>query len=206
MIRTKIIAALCALGFSISAHAISFDVTSLTGGNNGIGVSATGTSGSVGWSIDNFSTWLTNTTVDGSYTGFSGANFTPALAQSDRLHTFGTNMTIVFDQNITSILFYLRENGGNSTLDFGLTPTLVSGDVVINGTSVTGLTTGGVVRFSGLNTNILSSVTTLYDGMDSAWVVESVSASSVPDAGSTVLSLGFGLLGLAAIGRKFARR
>lgn len=209
-VRVSLLSLVAAFGIASSASAISFDVLTLVDNDapspsDGVNMSATGTSGGIGWKIDVFNTWLANTNIGNNYTGFSGPNFTPALALSDRLHTFGTDMTIVFDEKVSSILFYIEENAGNSTLDFGLIPTLVSGFATINGTAVTADIRGGVVRFSGLNTDTLSSVTTIRDGMDVAWVVESVvDSQGVPDAGSSALLLGTGLIGLFVYRRRMA--
>jgi len=188
------------------AHATTiFDVTSLTGLVGDFYHGAAGTSNGIGWTVagvgsDSFLSWAPRTTTDATYQGFTGANFSTQLPNSDRLHTFGTDMTITFSQNISSILFYLLEDGGSSTLDFGLTPGFVSGFVTINGTAVTGTTSGGIVRFSGLNTNTLTSYTSIFDGMDVAWVVE----STVPDSGSSALLLGISLAGVGWLRRKFS--
>lgn len=186
-------------GLLSTASAVSFDVTSVSDKDGSYFTKAEGTSNGVGWSIDGFKSWDSRTTTDGTY-DFSGANFSPELLNTDRLHTFGTTMDIVFDQAISSILFYLKENGGNSTLDFGLVPTLVSGSLSINGTKVTGTTGGGVVRFSGLNTNHLVSTTSILDGMDAAWVVEST--AHVPDSGSSLLLLGMAFAAVAEVKRR----
>ncbi|MBK1875773.1 VPDSG-CTERM sorting domain-containing protein [Pelagicoccus mobilis] len=193
---------------SLSAYGIAFDVTGVGGGNTTHWANAEGISGSAEWSISGFASWKTNTTTTDNSTVFSGGNFSPALANSDRLHTFGSGFVISFDRNIHSILFYLKENSSQDTplaiLDLGLVPTLVSGSVGISGTQVTGTVAGGVVRFSGLNTDTLTHTARARNAMDVAWVVES--ASKVPDTGSTVLLLGVSIIGLATIRRKFCGR
>jgi len=192
------------LSLAASAQATSFDITSIGDFDGNFYHSAAGTSSGIGWTVsgsggDLFYSWGLATTTDATYQGFTGANFVPSLPDSDRLHTFGTDMTITFDTKISSILFYLKEDGGASTLDFGLTPTLVSGSATIVGTSVKGSVSGGVIRYSGLDTDTLTSLTSIFDGMDTAWVVES---TTVPDAGSSGLLLGISLAGLGWLRRK----
>lgn len=189
------------------AQATPFDVTSVGGSDGPFFHSASGTSNGVSWTVsgangDSFYSWIPATVVNGTYQGFTGGNYTPALPNTDVLHTFGTDMTITFSQNIFSILFYLKETGGSSTLDFGITPQVVSGAVTINGTKVRGTATGGVVRFSNLNTNNLTSSTSIFDGMDAAWVVESV--ESVPDTSSSAALLGVALAGIGWMRRKLS--
>jgi hypothetical protein len=200
-----LLALVLSLAVQAQATSIPFDVTSVGDFDGTFYHSADGTSNGVGWTVsgvspDSFLSWGAQTTTDGTFQGFTDGTFSIPLANTDRLHTFGTDMTITFSQNISSILFYLKENGGSSTLDFGLIPEFVSGFVDINGTKVTGTQAGGLIRFSNLNTNTLTSLTTILDGMDTAWVVE----STVPDAGGSALLLGLGLAGLGWARRTFS--
>ena len=118
------------LGFCGSANAaMLFDVTSVA--NVGTGsATASGTSNGIGWTMSQ--TYVADgglaPVLNQTYTGFSNSTyFNPAVAATDRLHIFGTGLTLTFAQPISSIDFYLRENGGSSTLDFGTAWTLLRG-------------------------------------------------------------------------------
>lgn len=169
------------IALATGASATVFDVTSI-GGTMGYHTAA-GTSNDVGWNLS--STFIAWGTTNGTYSGFTGANFNPALPNTDAIHIFGSNFTLTFDKTISSIIFFLRENGGTSTLDFGLTPTVLSGNLIVSGTKVRGTVEGGVIRFDNLDTKQLVHKTTILDGMDAAWVAQ----AKVPETGSTLLLL-----------------
>lgn len=104
-----------------------FDVTYISAYNQE-GQTAEGASNGIGWSI--CSTWFScccGANTDGTYQGFDTDNFYPPIANEDDLHITSRDFSIVFDQLIDSIVFYLLENGGNASLDFGLEAEVVSG-------------------------------------------------------------------------------
>jgi hypothetical protein len=75
-------------------------------------------------------------------------------------------------------------------LDFGITPTYVSGDVNISGTTFwAGSSAGGLVRLNGINSNVLSHTGPGTGGLTFAIVV------TVPEP-STLVLCGSALLGL----------
>ncbi len=129
-----------------------------------------------------------NTT--GTYNGFDTANFDPPVQFEDAFHMGGGDATINFDRPIHSIVFYLKENGGNATFDFQSAFQVVSGatGLVINGTAVTPTTAGGAIRLSGLNTTSLTLLSANSDGMDIAWYVEAAAAGPIvaPECPTTV--------------------
>ncbi|MCI5208224.1 MAG: hypothetical protein D3910_05405, partial [Candidatus Electrothrix sp. ATG2] len=152
-----------------------FDIIYLSG--YGPEQTAQGTSNGIGWSI--CSTYFSSccgTNTTGTYDGFNTSAFDPPVGGEDILHTTPKDFSIVFDQPINSIVFYLLENGGNASLDFGLVPEVVSGgeNLVITGTRIRPNTTGGAVRFSNVNANILTHTADIFDGMNLAFYVDSL--------------------------------
>lgn len=170
-----------------------FDVTSISALDT-FGATATGTSNGVNWELGptHFSSCC-GATITGTYTGFGTGNFYQPLASSDNLHITQADFGITFDQNISGIMFYLRENGGTARLDLGFAPTLWGGSLNISGTSIAPTTSGGWVYYGGLNTNSLNHISSVWDGTNLAFFVET---SDVP-APATLALLGLGLVGLS---------
>lgn len=191
----KILVTVALFGGATASQAALFDVTSV----NFTAGTASGTSNGVGFTFSG-GLWNVRTTIDESFNGFTGGNFAIPMPASDRLHTGGSNPTWTFDSQVQSVLVYLADDpDGNYTnfWDFGVTATAVSGNVEVIGTTFR-LThpDGGIVRLSGINSNVLSSVN-IGDGNDTALVVE-----SVPEPGTMAL---LGMAGLACL-RKRKRR
>ena len=149
-----------------------FDIVSVTPGTEQI-ATASGTSNGFAWSIS--PTFISNLSVlDGSFAGFNTANHNPAVTATDNLHIGGTDFTLTFDQSISAMLIYIGENHGPSfaNLDFGITPTVVSGDVLVDGTrfSPTSLA-GGTVLIDGINSSTLTHTASVANGLHSAFFV-----------------------------------
>ena len=149
-----------------------FDIVSVTPGTEQI-ATAFGTSNGFAWSIS--PTFISNFTVlDGSFAGFNTANHNPAVAATDNLHVGGEDFTLTFDQPISALLIYIGENHGPpfANLDFGITPTVVSGDVAVDGTrfSPTSLA-GGTVLIDGINSSTLTHTASVANGLHSAFFV-----------------------------------
>ena len=182
----------------------SFDVTSLSALDT-FGATATGTSNGVGWTLgpSHFSSCC-GATINSTFNGFNNANFITPVANTDNLHITQANFSLTFDQAITSIVFYIQENGGTASLDFGIAPTVLSGgaNLSITGTRISPNTVGGAIEYSGLNTTTLNHGSVVFDGMNMAFFVTGV-ASIVPEPGTLSL-LGVGLIALGFMRRKRA--
>jgi hypothetical protein len=187
------------LCIALDAAAVqSFDVT-FAGASGGEG-QAGGTSNGIGWSMTrSFISAGFCPAADQAYAGFSsGTFFNPAIAATDCLHIFSQDLELWFAEPISSIDFYLKENGGSATLDFGLPWTLVSGQVTqIGTTGARPSTNGGVIRFAfAAPISVLVHRTTIFDGMNAAWFAEAGSTPTPVSEPGTLLLIGLGLAGL----------
>jgi hypothetical protein len=174
-------------------HAQEFDITAFSGAS-GSGETAQGTSNGVGWTMS--PTYLGIVPVtDGTYTGFSNpVYFSPSIPATDEIHIGAESYTLTFDEPIASALFYLRADGTSAQgIDFGIPPTLVSGDVAIVGTSAKPNTNGGIVRFDHINSTTLTHTQFVFNGVDMAWFVTTV--PEPPAIVLAVLSLALPLVG-----------
>jgi hypothetical protein len=154
-----------------------FDIVSITSfGSLFNNTDATGTSNGVDWKV--CPALLTNccgASITNSYTGFSSGDFAPPVAQTDAFHIGGSDVMMVFGQPIESIVFYLREDGGTSSFDFGLAPTILSGAANLNivGNRIFPNTLGGAVRFDNVDSRKMFLSHGDFDGMNVTWYVES---------------------------------
>jgi len=181
----------------VSAQSVGqrdFDIVSLTGG--GYVRNSDGTSNGINWIMCNVgfsgccgaNTW-------GSYNGFNTPGFDPPVANEDVMHVGGTDIIIRFDREVKSIVFYLREDGGNASFDFGMTPTVISGANNLNivGTRIYPNTRGGAVRFDNVNSRSITGVHGAFQGMNLAFYVEEATGPVIPFADCGLDSDGDGL-------------
>ena len=169
----SLVVLLLLLGNSSEAQPI-FDITKVIGST-----SAEGTSNGIPWSVSPTFVFTGLTVSDGTWTGFNTPNHVPPIALTDNLHVASQDFDLTFGSPISSIVFYLsNDNAGGpnaSKLDFGISPTIVSGDIEISGTAFgVSSTIGGVVRLDGLNTNVLKHTAPTTDGLNSAFFVTAV--------------------------------
>lgn len=140
-----------------------FDVVSIENIDTPNGT-ATGTSNGVGWTLSPTSIWSVLTYTNQDYTGYSDPlKHNPPIDTTDTLHISARTFDLQFDQPIASALVYITDNlplPTDGQLDFGITPTYVSGDISINGTAFKCESTdGGLVLLENINSNLLSHVT-----------------------------------------------
>ena len=169
-----------------------FDVTSVQGWDTSQGGTATGTSNGVGWNLSPTFIWGAITVTNGTYAGYADpVRFAPPLPNSDTLHIGVETFDLTFDRPIQTALVYMTDNPSPPTdgrIDFGITPTYVSGDVNIDGTTFwAGSSAGGLVRLDNINSNVLSHTSPGKGGLTFAIVV------FVPEPTTLVMS-GFLLL------------
>lgn len=201
-VARRAMATICLLSFGVAADArravaMTFDVESFSGG--GSGQTALGTSNGIGWTLSPTNIDAGLTITNGSFGGFNSANHVPAVASSDVLHIGGEDFALTFSEPISSIRFYVTENlSPSSVLDFGITPTIVSGDLAVNGTAVSFTSGGGgVFRLDGLDTTVLSHTASIFNSANVAFF-------AVPEP-STALLAGLGLALLGASRKRAAR-
>ncbi|MCB9235058.1 MAG: hypothetical protein H6581_25615 [Bacteroidia bacterium] len=153
-----------------------FDVTNVSAYNLS-NQTAEGTSNGLDWKIcaTAFSNCCGTSTSNG-FQGFNSGNFSPPVANEDNLHIGGEDYTITFSKPVSSIVFYLRENGGTASVDFGMTPTVISGGANLNivGTRIFPNTLGGAIRLDNVNSRTITGLAGAYDGMHVAFYVESL--------------------------------
>jgi hypothetical protein len=186
------------LSFAFATSLVSaqvFDVTSFSGAN-GSGETAVGTSNGIGWTMSPTYVGIVPIT-NGTFTGFANPTFfSPAVAATDMLQLGAEPYTLTFSHTISSALIYLRADGDtNSGIDFGIAPTLVSGEVQITGTRADPSTNGGVVRLSNINATTLTHTPFIFNGVQMAWFV-------VPEpSGAVIVSVLVLVAGRVRIGR-----
>jgi len=158
-----------------ASYAGLFEVTSLTGGG------ATGTSNGVPWSLSPTVILTARTVLDNSWQGFTGANFSVPLPNADKLHFGSDPFTFTLERAIRSVLIYVSDNDAtpDAFFDFGVTPTVLSGSVRVEGTRFgAGNITGGLVRLDNLYTRTLVHPGNIVDGNDFAMVVTPIPPDS----------------------------
>lgn len=131
-----------------AASAQVFDITSVSPSNTSGLRELAGTSNGIAWTISATDYYQPFSTIDGSYAGFGGGNFSPALPLSDRAHVGSADFTLTFETAILELLVYVSENSPDlAQIDFGIAPQIVSGDIRIDGTAFgPGSVEGGIVR------------------------------------------------------------
>ena len=153
---------------------------------------------------------VTTTWLDGSYTGFSIAAFTPAITSTDALefigNTSGATYTISFGAPTLNPILQFASEG--SLLTFGgATPTFISGDgrLSVSGNQVIGTDSNafsppnndanGTIQFLGTYSSL--SFTAFWnpgpDGIDLQ-----IGATAVPEPSTSAALAGLGALALAA--------
>lgn len=169
-----------------SSQASLFEIYTYTTGVDSV---ATGTSSGMDWDLQASFIYGARTQNDNGWNGFVGPNFSIPLPATDRLH--GTGFRFTFAAPIQSALIYVSDDDGNADIvfDFGVTPSLVSGDVTITGTGFGAYRAGGIVRLDGIDSTVLTTARRA-DGNDFAIVV-----IPVPEPATlAALALGAGLL------------
>lgn len=185
---------------------------------NPAGKTVSGTMGSTAvtfsWTVDgNVPTaWLAD-----DFTGYAGADFSPALANSDAFEFVGQKSpnpvptyTITFGDTVLNPVLHVASLA--STLVFSAAPTMVSGDVRfgVSGNQVIGSDfipgsgnndANGTVQFLGTYTTL--SFTAVYAGPGPAdGITLQVGATAIPEPSTYAVLIGLGALGLAAWQRR----
>lgn len=186
-------------GFDLASF--NFDVTSYTtvdpSGIDGKAF-ASGTSNGIGWSITPTNLWSGRTTTGGTFSFASLPN------KTDNLHA-SLGYTITFDQMVGTLVVALSNDNTSDSINFGLTPSFLYGNVTNVGTQIN-LTqaSGGLVWFNNVNSLTVTNVNSngVNDGYDLAF-----HAVPVPEPETYALMLaGLGLVGFAARRRHGAAR
>jgi hypothetical protein len=161
-----------------------FDVVNYDVGTNPAGVggdaTASGTSGSLSWTITPTSLWSARTTTNGSF-GFSALP-----VATDNLHPSG-DYTITFSSPVKTLLVALSNDNLTDSINFGLTPVDFTG-VTMNGTQVdlNGVS-GGLVLFENVDSLTIHNVNN--NGVDDGYDLAFWAITAVPEPGSTALWL-----------------
>jgi len=188
MLATSAVSAASISDFNLNQF--DFDITSITGANpTSI---ATGTSNGIGWTISPTSYWMARTVTNGSF------NFAGLPVSTDNLHASG-NYTITFDQTITSLLVALSNDNFADSINFGLTPSDITGNVSFAGTqAILGSASGGLVLFENINslTIMNSNNNGILDGYDLAFHAVAPSAVPIPAAAFLFTPALLGFMGL----------
>jgi hypothetical protein len=187
---------------NIDLSTFNFDVVTYNTGSfsSGLGGDATasGTSNGIGWSVSPTNLWSGRTTTNGSF------HFSSLPNPTDNLHP-GIGFTITFNQSIHDILVALSNDNTSDSINFGIAPSDVVGNLHFVGTqAVLDSPSGGLALFTGLNTLTLTHTDNngSNDGFDLAFhVVSAGPLSAVPEP-STLLILTAGLGAVSTLRRR----
>jgi hypothetical protein len=163
----------------IDLSAFDFDVVAYDVGSNAAGLggdaTASGTSNGVGWSISPTNLWSGRTTTGGTFV------FSSLPAPTDNLHP-AIDFTLSFDQPVASLLVALSNDSGSDSINFGLVPTDLSGDLESFGSQIS-LTrrAGGLALFENIDSLTVTHTDNngVSDGFDLAFYI----VSTVPSPG-----------------------
>lgn len=206
------LAAALALAASAGAHAgslsdynlsdFAFDVTSYDVGSNSAGIggdaTASGTSGTLSWTITPTSLWSARTTTNGTFA------FSALPVTTDNLHPSG-DYTITFSAPVKTLVVALSNDNLTDSINFGLTASDMTG-VTMSGTQVTlNSASGGLVLFENINSLTIHNVNN--NGIDDGYDLAFWATAAVPEPDSIAMWLaGLGVAATAMRRRQAARR